>query len=203
MKEKGWWEVESLELTQWTQWFSKAKELSLATMKPSDSRSVMEILSAVGAIRHAAVHRVRTSADEILDMLGAAENFAYMLCDEPKAMELRRIKTDFKGRIEEIDGNQKIMRRELVERLEDIARSRAELDKLEKACIEGFRATDEKLRTDAGAKIEANLDNPQKSSKSSDEAEKVEDSEVPESLHAPNTESEDGVMLSSFTASLR
>ena len=203
MKEKGWWEVESLELTQWTQWFPKAKELSLASMKPPDSRSVTEILSAIGAIRHAAVHRVRTSAEEILDMLGAAETFAYMLCDEPKVIELRQIKTELNESIKEIEGKQTLTRRELMERLDNIARSRAELDQLEKACVEGFRATDEKLRTDAGAKIEAYLDNPQKSSKSSDEAEKVEDSDVLESLHAPNTESEDGVMLSSFTASLQ
>lgn len=161
MKKNGWREVESLELTQWTQWFVKNKPA--ATTRPIEGKSIAVTLSAIGVIRHTAVHRVRTSADEILDMVDAAETFANMLYDESKVMELRQIKTELSAKLQEIRLHKTTMKRKLTERLEDIARRRADLDRLENAYVEDFRVTDEKHRKDAGAAIEAYLNEPQKS----------------------------------------
>ena len=204
MKDNGWREVEALELTQWTQWFPKIKaSLPDGTIRQIEGKTVAEILSAVGVIRHAAVHRVRTSAEEILVMLGAAETFANLLYDESRVMQLENMKTEVNTRITAIEDNQTLMRRKLTEQLEDIARRRAELDRLEEVCIEDYRGTDEKRRIEAGVAIEAYLDKSPGSPNFLKEPEDGESSDELESVNAPNAESEDGVVLSSFSAGLQ
>lgn len=209
MKEKRWRELESLELTQWIQWFSTAKNTLPATiLRQIEGKSVAEILSAVGVIRHAAVHRIRTSAEEILNMLGAAETFANMLYNESKMKAIQQIKIKLNGRLEEFWRNRTMVRRKLTKGLRDIARRRLELDDLEEEWIEDYRVADEEHRNEAGAAIEAHLNDPQKFWKPFDKVEKGEysdgsESVQQESLNAPNEDTADGVMLSSFDASLQ
>lgn len=203
MKDNGWREVEALELTQWTQWFPKVKEsLPAGAIRQIEGKSVADVLSAVGVIRHAAVHRVRTSAEEISVMLGAAETFANLLYDESRVMQLEQMKTELNTRMNAIEGNQTLMRCKLTEQLEDIARRRAELDRLEKAFIEDYRGTDEKRRIEAGVAIEVYLDNPPGSSNFLNESEDGESSDELEDVNAPNEESGDVVTLS-FSSALQ
>ena len=214
MEEKGWREVESLELTQWTQWFPKAMELvPVDAIRAIEGKTVAEILSAVGAIRHAAVHRVRTSAEEMLDMLGAAGDFANMLSDESRMIHIQQLRTEIDRRLKSIGQSQTKLQHSLTEELSEIAHRRAELSKLEKERIEAFRATDEQHRNEAGAAIQSYLEKSQKKNAASfaksEKEEEEEDSDEAEqgessgSMRAPNAGSEDGIVTTSLFNALQ
>lgn len=158
MEARKWHEAESIELTEWTKRFLKhANSLPPSAIKPIAGKSVAEVLLGTSTIRHSAVHRLRTSAAGILNMLSAAINFAEALYDSKRAEKVMELKTLLETSIEQIVQHQNLLERKLAEQLDDIAARRAELDELERSSIEEMLATDKKLRTEVGSAVETFL----------------------------------------------
>ena len=158
MEAQKWHEAESIELNKWNNRFSKyAKSLPSSAMKSVAGKTAAEILLRTSIIRHSAVHRLRTSAAGILNMLSAAITFAEALHDSKRAERVTEIKTQLEASVEEIVQNQNLLERKLTDQLEDIARRRAELDELERSYIEEMRATDKEQRTEVGSAFESFL----------------------------------------------
>ncbi|KAL8784133.1 MAG: hypothetical protein Q9195_009157 [Heterodermia aff. obscurata] len=155
---RKWHEVESVELTQWTQRFVKyVKDLPPSATKPIAGKSIKEALLGTSALRHSAVHRHRTSAAGIVNMLSGAITFAEALNDSKRAKSIAEIKTNLENSIEEIVQHQNLLERKLIDQLEEIARRRAELNRLERSSIEEMLAVDEKQRTEVGSIFESGL----------------------------------------------
>jgi len=158
MEAQKWHEAESIELTQWIKKVMKyTKSLPPSAIKPIAGKSVAKILFGTSNLRHAAVHRLPTSASGILNMLGAAITFAEALNDYQRAEKVAGIKSQLEACIEEIVQHQNLLQRKLTDQLEDIARRRAELNELERSSIEQMLATDKKQRTEIGSAFESFL----------------------------------------------
>ena len=158
MQLRKWHEVESIELTQWTQRFMKyAKSLPPSAIKPIAGKSIAQVLVGTNTLRHSAVHRHRTSAAGIVNMLSAAITFAEALNDSTRANRIAEIKMKLETSIEEIVQHQNLLEHKLIDQLEEIARRRAELNRLERSSIEEMLAVDEKQRTEVGNTFESVL----------------------------------------------
>lgn len=158
MEARKWHEAESIELTEWTKRFLKyAKSLPPSAIKPIAGKSIAEVLFGTSTLRHSAVHRLRTSAGGILNMLSAAITFAEALHDFKRAEKVADIKMQLKTSIEQIVQHQNLLECKLANQLEDIADRRAELDELERSSIEEMLATDKKQRTEVGSALESFL----------------------------------------------
>lgn len=90
-------------------------------------------------------------------MLSAAITFAEALNDSRRAESIAEIKRNLENSIEEIVQHQNLLERKLIDQLEEIARRRAELNRLEKSSIEEMLAVDEKQRTEVGNIFESVL----------------------------------------------
>ena len=126
-------------------------------MKSIAGKTTAEILFDTSIIRHSAVHRLRTSAAGILNMLGAAITFAEAHNDSKRAERVTEIKRRLEASVEEIVQHQNLLERKLTDQLEDLARRRAELDELERSSIEEMLATDQEQRTEIGSAFESFL----------------------------------------------
>ena len=158
MEAQKWYEAESIELNKWNHRFSKhAKSLPPSAMKSIAGKSTAEILFGTSNIRHSAVHRLRTSAAGILNMLSAAITFAEALNDSKRAQRVTEIKRQLEASVEEIVQHQNLLERKLTGQLEDLARRRAELDELERSAIKEMLETDQEQRTEIGSAFESFL----------------------------------------------
>lgn len=158
MEARKWYEVESIELTQWTQRFLKyTKSLPRSAVKPIAGKSIAEVLFGTSSLRHSAVHRLPTSAAGIVNMLSAAITFTEALNDSKRAEKIAEIKRQLEASIGEIVQHQNLLERKLTDQLKEIARRRAELDKLERSSIEEMLAMDKKQRTEVGTAFESVL----------------------------------------------
>ena len=158
MTARKWNEAESIELTEWTKRFLKhAKSLPPSAIIPVPGKSIAEVLFGTSTLRHTAVHCLQTSAAGISNMLSAAVTFAEALQDYKQAEKIAEIKTQLEASIEEIVQHQNLLERKLTDQFEDIARRRAELDKLERSSVEEMLATDKQQRTEVGSTLETFL----------------------------------------------
>lgn len=155
MEARKWHEVESIELTQWTQRFLKyAKSLPPSAINSIAGKSTTEVLLGTNTLRHSAVHRLPTSAAGVVNMLSAAITFTEALNDFRLAKNITEIKVQLEASIEEIVQHQNLLERKLTDQLEAVARRRAQLDELERSFIEEMLAVDKKQRAEVGATIE-------------------------------------------------
>ena len=158
MEAQKWYEAESIELNKWNNKFSRyAKSLPPSAMKSITGKTTAEILFGTSNIRHSAVHRLRTSAAGILNMLSAAITFAEAFNDSKRAERVTEIKRQLEASVEEIVQHQNLLERKLTGQLEDLARRRAELDELERSAIKEMLETDREQRTEIGSAFESFL----------------------------------------------
>ncbi|KAF7502183.1 hypothetical protein GJ744_006763 [Endocarpon pusillum] len=133
MKENNWEEAESIELTQWINRFSKhADSLPQVATKAPSGKGLKEVLSATSTVRNSAVHRLRTSATEILEMLDDAVAFTEALNDIEKATRIEKVKSEFRVIIDDVVEYQTLLACKLSNQLKDLARRRAEIDELQR-----------------------------------------------------------------------
>jgi hypothetical protein len=93
MKAHNWHEVESIELTQWVQAFCRyTGVLPISATRSIAGKSLKEVLYDTSSLRHAAVHRLPTSAVDLVSMLRAAHSFTTALNDPLRTREIERIK---------------------------------------------------------------------------------------------------------------
>lgn len=158
MKARRWDEAESIELTQWTRKFLQITEnLPETAIMKTSGQSLKDVLFATSSLRHSAVHRLRTSAAGIMKMLKAAVTFTEALNDSKRTEKIMDIKTRLEASIEEIVQHQNLLERKLTDQFQDIARRRAELDELERSCVQEMLAADEQQRNEVGSALEISL----------------------------------------------
>lgn len=158
MKARRWDEVESIELTQWTRRFLQITDnLPATAIIKTSGQSLKDVLFATNSLRHSAVHRLRTSAAGMMQMLKAAVTFTEALNDSKRAEKIIKIKNQLEASIEEIVQHQNLLERKLTDQFQDIARRRAELDDLERSCVQEMLAADEQQRSEVGSALENSL----------------------------------------------
>lgn len=90
-------------------------------------------------------------------MLKAAITFTEALNDSKRTERITEIKTQLEASIEEIVQHQNLLERKLTDQLQDIARRRAELEELERSCVQEMLEADKQQRTEVGAALEGFL----------------------------------------------
>lgn len=158
MQARRWDGAESIELTQWTRRFAPvAKSLPATAIIETSGQSLNEVLFATSPLRHSAVHRLRTSTAGMIRMLKAAVTFTEALNDSKRTERITELKTQLEAGIEEIVQHQNLLERKLTDQLQDIARRRAELEELERSCVQEMLEADKQQRTEVGAALEISL----------------------------------------------
>ena len=92
MQECYWYEVESVELTEFTRIFVQhVKSLHPSAIKPTAGKTMAKVFWDTSDIRHAAVHRINKNVPEMLQMLFAAWRLAVALKDDEIASKVAEI----------------------------------------------------------------------------------------------------------------
>ncbi|KAL8644377.1 MAG: hypothetical protein Q9210_007287, partial [Variospora velana] len=154
MDAQGWHEAESVELSQWTDRFLGPLIPRPSAIKPIPETILHEVVGETRRLRHAAVHRSPTSANEIVKMLGAAVILAETLNDSDQARTIAEMKRQVELGMKDIMHHNSVLERRLTGQLKDIAHRKAELDSLEGSFRETMAASDRMKRTEIGSALE-------------------------------------------------
>ena len=154
--QKSQWDCpEAIELNKWTyamikRWdslpedaFAKNLNLPLTT-----------ILLSVNKLRHSAVHRLRTSAKGVMEMIQSAVNFARLLRDTFRESQLDELYREFEAKIKALELNKNFLENILDQELREIAEQRAQLDQREKDAISTMVREDEEYKILIGSRLE-------------------------------------------------
>lgn len=153
-----WYVPESLELSEWNKAFVKnVNRLPAGSFGAIPHKKSVDVIFDTQILRHAAVHRLPTSAAGMLKMLDAAIDYATALQDTSRATAIQNIRRKLSNSIEEIINHQHLLECRYLPRFEEIATKRAELDAREQEVIEGMLAEDKQQREEVGTTLEASL----------------------------------------------
>lgn len=133
LEEQNWTCAEAVELLKWSKALPKRfGKLNTDATALESSGALKETLKATHMLRHAAVHRVPTSAKGIEKMLKSALNLAKALRDTRTGFKIEHILKDFQERVAAIELYKNQLENQLDEELCDIQEQRAALDRREK-----------------------------------------------------------------------
>ena len=91
MKAHNWHEVESIELTQWVKAFcTYTGDIPTSATRSVAGKDLKEVLYDTSSLRHAAVHRLPTTAADLVNMLRAAHSFTTALNNPLRTSEIER-----------------------------------------------------------------------------------------------------------------
>ncbi|MCJ1263057.1 hypothetical protein MMC22_002927 [Lobaria immixta] len=140
---EGWEVPEQVELTMWTAKLKQhAKKIPADAAFKIPGKSWEEVLFGTHVLRHSAVHRLKTSAYGLVNLIEGAVLLTRMLKDIPRAQRIEEIRDTLKSSIEEMERHKKVLQEKLSSEVQSIARQRAELDALEKMSINGMVQSD-------------------------------------------------------------
>lgn len=155
---KGWECPEAAELTQWIQLLQPCEaEIVASAISKRPGRSWQEVLIATSKIRHSAVHRLRTSARGIQNMIGDALILTTMLRDTTRTTLLEQISQELESSIKEVEGRLVLLEKNLSEDLDLLTKRRAELDRLQDEAILRMIDHDRENRRVIGLVLEEGL----------------------------------------------
>jgi hypothetical protein len=154
MQKQGWDCPESVELSKWAKLFGRKGNLIWeGSGKPSK-----ELLQSIAAIRHTAVHRLRTNSAGLEQFLADAESLARVLGDDTFTQAISQLRLDTQATLTELIQNKQFIQLQLEKAQEEIARQRAELDQKEQRILRHMASEDRKYRDLAGERLERALD---------------------------------------------
>ena len=158
LEERKWTCAEAVELLEWSKVLPKqfGKLRSDATTLESGG-AFRETLKATHMLRHAAVHRVPTSAKGIEKMLKSASELAKALRDTRTRFKIEHILKDFQEKVTVIELYKNQLENQLDEELRDIQEQRAALDRREKDAKSVMMACDHEHTTKLSWSIEASF----------------------------------------------
>ncbi|KAL8702918.1 MAG: hypothetical protein Q9201_003898 [Fulgogasparrea decipioides] len=131
LNDRKWTCAEAVELTKWVKVIPHGKLPADATALDSKT-DLRPILNATHELRHAAVHRLPTSAKGIDKMLRNALSLATALHDTSTGFKIEQLVLDFQGCLKDMQLHKNHLENELDEELRDIHRQRAALEQREK-----------------------------------------------------------------------
>lgn len=140
---EGWEAPEQVELTTWTAKMNEhAKKIPTDAVFKIPDKSWEEVLFGTHELRHSAVHRLKTTAYGLVNLIESAVLLARMLKDIPRAQWIEGVRDNLKSSIEEMEGHKKVLQEKLSSELQSIAQKRVELDALEKTALKEMVQSD-------------------------------------------------------------
>ncbi|KAM0542741.1 hypothetical protein ACHAPJ_012674 [Fusarium lateritium] len=153
MQKQGWDCPESVELSKWAKLFGRKENLVWeGSGKPSK-----ELLQSIAAIRHTAVHRLRTNSAGLERFLADAELLAGALGDNTSTQAISQLRLDTQATLSELIQNKQFIQLQLEKAQEEIARQRAELNQKEQEILGHMAREDRMYRDLAGERLERAL----------------------------------------------
>jgi len=139
LEQRQWDCPEAIELNTWTYVVSKRlKKLPshcFGDLGSEPSMSLSKVLISINDLRHAAVHRVRTTAKGISEMIRSATRFACALGGSAWEKQLAELQQEIDGKIRAMELNKNFLETKLEREMQDVARQRKELDEKEKNAL--------------------------------------------------------------------
>jgi len=139
LEQRQWDCPEAIELNKWTyvvvKRLKKLPSHCFGNMGNEPSMSLANVLVSINDLRHAAVHRIRTTAMGISEMIRSAARFACALGGSAWEKQLKELQQELDGKIQAMKLNKNFLETKLEREVQDIARQRKELDEQEKDAL--------------------------------------------------------------------
>lgn len=133
LEDQKWTCSEAVELSQWTAIIPKrSATLSSEATSLESEEAITAAFLATHPLRHAAVHRLRTSVKGVDRMLKNALNLATALQDTRRKCRLHDLLQNFRATVQAVELNKIDLENQLDEELRKIQEQRVALDKKEK-----------------------------------------------------------------------
>lgn len=127
---------EAVELTKWTKTLAKHRNaIPLSAVNASQGELSNAVLFSTDRLRHAAVHRLPTSAGGIQTMILSAVELATMLNDTVRAAKMEQIHCELASIVKDMEVNKEFLESRLDDELKAVAEQRAELDRREQRAV--------------------------------------------------------------------
>ena len=132
LNERNWDCAEAVELGNWAEILPhRFHHISTSATSLESGDALKYALVTTHPLRHAAVHRLPTSAKGIQKMLDNALYLIKALYDASSTLKLEAVRTDFLARVQDMELRKNRLENELDDELREIQRQRAALDKRE------------------------------------------------------------------------
>lgn len=160
LEERHWTCSEAIELDRWATIVPQRFDTFDFDATALGSREALsEVFRATHPLRHAAVHRLRTSVKGIERMLKHALNLATALQDTQCKNKLQDILEDFRAAMQAMEISKNDLENALDEELRDIQEQRAALDEKEKEARLGMLREDRKNTAQISSRFEKSIRN--------------------------------------------
>ena len=146
--QKGWDCPEAIELNKWA-FYVMHQHWKLPThcFASGAKPSIVQKLKSVVNIRHAAVHRLRTTVTGILGMLQSAIDFSHALKDQACEERFTALFAEVEQKKKALELNKNFLESKLQQELDEVARLRKELDVREQqAAVTAIRNDNENIQ---------------------------------------------------------
>lgn len=152
--------AEAVELNRWPRIFLTYQDEFSADELKDLGRPFPELLDSITQLRHAAVHRIRLSANSAIQFIIDAESLAKLLQDDVSINTISRLRRETQFTIEELKRNKDLLESRLAETRRQLAARRAELERQELDAVENTLKEDREYLAFAGANLEQVLNSP-------------------------------------------
>jgi len=146
LEQRQWDCPEAIELNTWTivvvKRLKKLPSHCFGHLGSKPSIPLAKVLMSIHDLRHAAVHRIRTSAKGISEMIRSATRFARALGGSVWEKQLEELQRELDGKIRAMELNKNFLETKHERQLQDIARQRKELDEKEKNSLTTMQKED-------------------------------------------------------------
>jgi hypothetical protein len=192
LQREGWDCAEAVELNRWPKIFLIYQgEFSVDDLMDL-GKPFPELLDSIIQLRHAAVHRIRLSANSAIQFIVDAESLAKLLGDDISINAISRLRRETQLTIEELKRNKDLLESRLAETRKYLAAKKAELERQELAAVANMLKEDREYLSFAGENLEHALDLPPTVilSKTATEEEPSSETDFDESLYeaAPSSQ---------------
>jgi hypothetical protein len=150
MQRQGWDCPESIELSEWVKLVGREKDV----VWEGSGELTEDLLQSIAAIRHAAVHRLRTNSAGLEQFLADAERLAAVLGDDTFTQAISQLRLDTHATLTELIQKKQSTQLQLQKAQEEIARQRAGLDQKEQEVLRGMTSQDKRYGDLAGERLE-------------------------------------------------
>ncbi|KAJ0303192.1 hypothetical protein COL5a_005894 [Colletotrichum fioriniae] len=158
LQDKGWECASAVELTNWIKVFN-AEVLALPPQVIAmTDKTIYQVFAPTHKLRHTAVHRLPTTAREIIRLLRAAVELTETLQDFTRAFQLEELILEVDEKIKTMELTKNVLEDRAAAQLEDIRRQREDLDRQEREFIESMLKEDQEHKALIGSLLEIAVD---------------------------------------------
>lgn len=160
LEREGWDCAEAVELNRWPRVLLTYQNQFNASDLRNAGKPLPDLLDSITQLRHAAVHRLRLTANRALQFIMDAESLAKLLLNDEFVYIISTIRRQTQSTIEELERNKDLLESRLAETKKQFAARRAELERQEREAMENTVKEDKEYTIFAGANLEQALNEP-------------------------------------------